>query len=344
MSHQADNLYMSRAIQLAKQGAGLVSPNPMVGCVIVHNDRIIGEGYHHQYGGPHAEVEAVNAVSDKEQLKQSTAYVTLEPCSHFGKTPPCSDLLISHQLKRVVIANIDPNPLVQGAGIDRLLAAGIEVVTGVKEKEAAQLNRRFFTYHRKKRPYVVLKWAQTSDGFIARSNFDSKWISGVRSRQLVHRWRSEEAAILVGKNTALHDDPGLTTRDWHGKHPLRVVLDPHGSLASNLRMYSDGLPVLRMVSVQSALKGDINIPVEDYLHGVLSALYDRNIQSILVEGGTTTINKFIELDLWDEARVFVSPQVFDRGIAAPCIDDKLVNQVIIGSDQLFTYENPKAYY
>ena len=202
---------MQRALELARLGLGNVSPNPMVGCVIVKDGKIIGEGHHEQYGGPHAEVNAVQAVKDQSLLPQSTAYVTLEPCSHFGKTPPCADLLVRHQVKRVVICNEDPNPLVAGQGIERLRNAGIEVEIGLLREEGRVLNRRFFTAFEKKRPYVILKWAQTTDGFVARENYDSKWISNTYSRQLVHKWRAEEDAILVGTNTARYDNPSLTT-------------------------------------------------------------------------------------------------------------------------------------
>jgi diaminohydroxyphosphoribosylaminopyrimidine deaminase / 5-amino-6-(5-phosphoribosylamino)uracil reductase len=218
---------MQRAIQLAKLGLGNVAPNPMVGAVIVYNDIIIGEGYHQKYGEAHAEVNAINSVKNKELLNESTIYVSLEPCSHYGKTPPCANLIVENGIKKVVIGCSDPNPLVAGNGIKILIEAQIEVIDNVLEKECIELNKRFFTYINKNRPFIILKWAQTANGFIARENFDSKWISCEESRMWVHKWRAEEAAILVGKNTAKYDNPSLTVRDWNGKNPLRVVLDYH---------------------------------------------------------------------------------------------------------------------
>jgi diaminohydroxyphosphoribosylaminopyrimidine deaminase/5-amino-6-(5-phosphoribosylamino)uracil reductase len=216
---------MSRALELARLGFGKVSPNPMVGCIIVCEGKIIGEGFHQQYGGPHAEVNAIHSVKDKTLLKQSTVYVTLEPCAHYGKTPPCAKLLVEHLVKKVIISNVDPNPLVSGKGIEILRSAGIEVETGLLEQEGLELNKRFFKSIRENAPYIILKWAQTADGFIARDDFDSKWISNKISRKLVHKWRSEEDAILVGKNTAKYDNPTLNVRDWVGKDPLRIVID-----------------------------------------------------------------------------------------------------------------------
>ena len=218
----APEIYMHRALELARNGAGKVSPNPMVGCVIVHNGTIIGEGWHQQFGGPHAEPNAIAAVNNQELLKDATLYVTLEPCAHFGKTPPCAHLIIEKQIPRVVVCNLDPNPLVAGKGIKLLKDAGIEVKTGILAQEGAFLNRRFFTYINHKRPFIILKWAETADGFVARENYDSKWISNALSRKLVHKWRTEEDAILVGKNTALYDNPQLTSRDWEGKNPISV--------------------------------------------------------------------------------------------------------------------------
>ncbi|MEQ9412696.1 MAG: bifunctional diaminohydroxyphosphoribosylaminopyrimidine deaminase/5-amino-6-(5-phosphoribosylamino)uracil reductase RibD, partial [Cyclobacteriaceae bacterium] len=218
----SDKFYMLRAMELAKNGIGHVSPNPLVGCVIVYEGKIIGEGWHGKYGEAHAEVNAVNAVADKSILNGAAVYVNLEPCAHTGKTPPCADLLVKHKVKRVVIANVDPNPLVAGKGIAKLKDAGVEVLTGVLEEAGRELNKRFFTFLKHKRPFVILKWAQTSDGFIARENFDSKWISNEYSRKLVHKWRTEEDSILVGYNTALYDNPKLTARDWTGRNPVRI--------------------------------------------------------------------------------------------------------------------------
>jgi diaminohydroxyphosphoribosylaminopyrimidine deaminase/5-amino-6-(5-phosphoribosylamino)uracil reductase len=333
--------YMSRALQLAENGLGLVRPNPVVGCVIVHNDRIIGEGFHHRFGGAHAEVEAINSVNDPSLLKESTVFVTLEPCSHHGKTPPCSDLLIHHRVKKVVVANVDPNPLVAGKGIKKMQSNGIEVITGVLKDQGRFLNRRFFTFHEQKRPFIVLKWAQTSDGFVARTNHDAKWISGTRSRQLVHRWRAEEAAILVGKNTVTYDDPSLTTRDWAGTHPLRIILDRKGSLDTNHHVFDEEVETIRFVTVDPKLKSDVQID-GGFLSEVLTELYNRNIQSVFVEGGAAILSTFIKQGLWDEARVFTSRAKFGEGIAAPQIDEVKVSEQPIETDLLSIYENKKT--
>lgn len=330
---------MQRAFQLARQGAGWVSPNPMVGCVIMVDGQIIGEGYHHRYGGPHAEVVAIQNVQDLSQLQNATAYVTLEPCSHHGKTPPCCDLLIQHHVKKVVIANVDPNPRVQGSGISRMRDSGIEVIEDVLAKEGRLLNRRFFTFHEKKRPYIILKWAQTIDGFIARKNYDSKWISNARSRQLVHRWRAEEAAILVGKNTVLHDNPSLTTRDWKGRHPVRIVLDHRSVLTNDYVLFSDDHETWRVVQGTSAVINDIVISHSNFLRGLMEELYQRNIQSVIVEGGAATLQTFLEAGCWDEARVFTSDAKFREGIAVPKMNGSPHTLEKVGTDKLEIYEN-----
>ncbi|EMR01058.1 bifunctional diaminohydroxyphosphoribosylaminopyrimidine deaminase/5-amino-6-(5-phosphoribosylamino)uracil reductase RibD [Cesiribacter andamanensis] len=242
MTQEQDRLYMQRALELARLGAGRVSPNPLVGCVVVHQERIIGEGWHRQWGGPHAEVNALESVADKALIAQSTVYVSLEPCNHWGKTPPCTDLLLQHTPRRVVICNADTNPRAAG-GLARLQEAGIEVATGLLAEEGRWLNRRFFTSVEKGRPHIILKWAQTADGYMARSDYSSKWISNPYARQLVHKWRSEEDAILVGSNTARHDNPRLTNRDWapaqaHAlRQPLRVVVDRMLSLPEELHLF-----------------------------------------------------------------------------------------------------------
>jgi diaminohydroxyphosphoribosylaminopyrimidine deaminase/5-amino-6-(5-phosphoribosylamino)uracil reductase len=235
--HHADEVFMRRALELALLGMGSVSPNPMVGCVIIHHDKIVGEGWHKQYGEAHAEVNAIATIADKSLLKECTVYVNLEPCSHFGKTPPCADLLIEHRVKKVVVANLDSNPLVASEGVKKLRTAGIEVITGILEKEGRELNKRFFTFMEKQRPYIMLKWAETSDGFIARENFDSKWISNEYSRQLVHKWRAENDAVLVGTKTAFHDNPELNVRDWSGRNPVRIVLDRFLRLSEKLHVF-----------------------------------------------------------------------------------------------------------
>ncbi|WP_421875026.1 bifunctional diaminohydroxyphosphoribosylaminopyrimidine deaminase/5-amino-6-(5-phosphoribosylamino)uracil reductase RibD [Marinoscillum sp.] len=336
-----DQQFMQRALDLATLGMGQVSPNPMVGCVIVHNEQIIGEGYHRAYGGPHAEVNAVADVTDKELLKESTVYVTLEPCSHFGKTPPCADLLVRHQVKKVVVCNEDPNPLVSGTGIKKLRDSGIEVEVGILANKGDELNKRFFTSFIKKRPYVILKWAQTADGFVARENFDSKWISNQYSRQLVHKWRSEEDAILVGKNTALYDNPALTTRDWDGKNPIRIILDRKLELNPELNLFDGRVKTLVFTEATGQSKENLEyIQVDQMTPGVILAeLHKHNITSVIVEGGSQTLQSFIAANLWDEARVFISQNTFVTGIAAPTIKGELITEQDVLEDQLYIYKN-----
>lgn len=332
--------FMKRALELAQLGGGSVSPNPMVGCVIVHDGKIIGEGYHQIYGGPHAEVHAINSVQNQELLKESTAYVTLEPCSHWGKTPPCANLLVEKGLKKVVIAATDSNPLVGGKGIEILKNAGIEVETGVLEREARWQNRRFFTQIEKQRPYVILKWAQTQDGFVAREDFSSKWISGAQSRQLVHKWRAEEDAILVGKNTALYDNPRLDVRDWVGKNPVRIVLDSKLSLPDSLHLFDKSIPTICYNCVKSNSSENIEFVKTCTDFSVATLLEDlnfRRIQSLIVEGGSRILSQFISLGLWDEARMFTGSAKFEKGIAAPILNQNPTETLHIGEDILNIY-------
>ncbi len=239
-----DELLILRTFELARLGMGSVSPNPQVGCVIVKDGIVIGEGWHQKYGQAHAEVNAAANVKDKSLISGSTVYVNLEPCSHTGKTPPCADMLIEHRVKKVIISNVDTNPLVGGSGIKKLRDAGIEVITGVLEKEGREINKRFFTFHEQQRPYIILKWAQTADGLIARSNYESKWISNEFSRQLVHKWRSEEDAVLVGTKTAAHDNPMLTVRDWSGRDPVRLVIDRFLRLPDKLNLFDQSVKTI----------------------------------------------------------------------------------------------------
>ena len=331
--------YMRRALELAEWGRGYVSPNPMVGCVIVHEDRIIGEGWHREFGGPHAEVNAVNSVENQELLLESTVYVTLEPCAHWGKTPPCAHLLEEKKVKKVVIAATDSNPLVGGKGIEILKNAGIEVEIGILEQEARWQNRRFFTQIEKQRPYVILKWAQTQDGFVARENFDSKWISNAQSRQLVHKWRAEEDSILVGKNTAAHDNPRLDVRDWVGKNPVRVVLDSHLELSQELSLFDQSIPTLIFNCLKNETQENlewIRLP-EINPEAILKELYSRKIQSLLAEGGSQVLARFIQSGLWDEARVFTSTTSFEKGILAPILNQNPSETLSIDTDRLDIY-------
>jgi diaminohydroxyphosphoribosylaminopyrimidine deaminase/5-amino-6-(5-phosphoribosylamino)uracil reductase len=336
----SDERYMSRAIELALKGIGRVSPNPMVGCVIVHNNEIVGEGYHENYGEAHAEVNAINSVKDQAILGDCTAYVTLEPCAHHGKTPPCSDLLIEKKIRRVVIGCGDSNDQVNGKGIAQLKEAGMDIDVSILEYQARRLNKRFFTFVEKKRPYVILKWAQTEDGFIARENFDSKWISDDYSRQLVHKWRTEEDAILVGKNTALYDNPRLTSREWIGKNPIRVVIDNQLELHPNMNLFDGAVPTYVMnLKEEYSSKGVDYLQYDGSIQNLLSRLYEKSIQSVIVEGGAKTLESFIEDRLWDEARVFTSKQEFEKGIESPPIGGRLLKDVTIVEDRLEIYEN-----
>ncbi len=333
---------MERALELAVNGLGTTSPNPMVGCVIVYEDKIIGEGWHMQYGGAHAEVNAIDSLSDKSLLPGSTVYVTLEPCSHHGLTPPCSELLISSGVKKVVICNVDPNPIVKGNGIRKLVNSGIEVATGVLSDEGEALNKRFFTYHNHSRPYIILKWAETADGFVARENFDSKWISNEYSRQLVHQWRAQEDAILVGKNTVLHDNPSLTVRDAVGKHPTRIVLDHHLELPIKANVFDGSVPTVCYNLTKNQAEANLDFVAlneENFPELVLNDLYKRKILSLIIEGGSKTLQSFIDLGFWDEARVFKSNSTFKKGIEAPVLKQAtlLSSENIIG-DQLFIYQ------
>ena len=339
-----DELLMQRTFELAKLGQGSVSPNPLVGCVIVNDGVVIGEGWHKQYGEPHAEVNAVAMVKDKNLLSGSTVYVNLEPCSHTGKTPPCADLLIKHQVKKVIISNVDSNPVVGGAGIKKLTEAGIEVVTGVLKREGRQLNRRFFTFHEAQRPYIILKWAQTADGFIARSNYESRWISNEFSRQLVHKWRSEEDAVLIGTKTAAHDNPKLTVRDWSGRNPVRIVIDRFLRLPDKLNLFDGSEQTI----CYNLLKHEehpniklIRLDEKDFLISMLDHLMKEKIQSLIVEGGSLTLSLFIEAGLWDEGRVFSSSRLFHEGISAPLLKGDLIAEEKIDSDLLKIYEPAK---
>ena len=325
--------YIKRCIEIAKNGLGTTAPNPMVGSVIVYNNTIIGEGYTSPYGGNHAEVNAINSVIDKALLKQATLYVTLEPCSHFGKTPPCSDLIIKHQIPNVVIGCIDDNEQVAGKGIAKLRASGCNVIVGVLEIECKKHHKRFFTFHNKKRPYIILKWAETSDGFIAPLTKDKKapvWITNEFSRQLVHKWRAEEQAILVGSNTVLEDNPSLTVRDWTGKNPIRVVIDRTLKLSKEHSVFDNTSETLIIsedeINFNNAIAQEIS-----------SFLYSKHINSVIIEGGAQTLQTFIDENLWDEARVFVGTSTFKNGIKAPQFSGKLISEEKIIDDTLNIY-------
>lgn len=323
---QEHKIYMQRCLELAQMGKPKAFPNPLVGCVIVHKNKIIGEGYHRQFGCAHAEVNAIRSVKNQELLKSSTLYVSLEPCSHQGKTPPCAVRIAEVGIPEVVIAGTDPNPLVSGNGIAYLRSQGIQVTTGILSEEARNLNQPFFTFYEKKRPYIILKWAQTQDGFIARPNGDSKWISNKLARTLVHKWRSEVQAIMVGTNTLLTDDPALTTRLWEGKNPLRVCLDRKLKAPGSFKIFNDQAPTLIVNEIENKVLENIEFLKIDFdeslIPNILSTLFEKNIQSLFVEGGAHLLNQFMALNLWDEARVFTGDMLFNDGVKAPKIDSK----------------------
>ncbi len=340
----SDEQYMQRAIDLALLGGVAVAPNPMVGAVIVHRDRIIGEGYHQVYGGPHAEVNAVNSVADRSLLAESTIYVTLEPCAHFGKTPPCADLLIQENFKRVVIGTIDPFAEVAGKGIERLQEAGIEVTTDVLRDRCLEVNKRFFTFHQKKRPYVFLKWAQTRDGFIdlARDEHETgviHWISSPETQPLVHHWRSLEQAILVGWKTVLNDDPSLTVREVKGRNPLRIVVDSQLKAPIEATLLNDNRPTVILNTLKNEETGAVryvkipSVSTKD----ILQALAELNILSVIVEGGSKTLQHFIVDQHWDEAHVIVGDTRFGSGTKAPVISGLPRKTIAFSSDRIYEY-------
>lgn len=333
---------MQRALELANLSVGSVSPNPRVGCVIVYDGKIIGEGWHKKYGEAHAEVNAIASVSDKSLLPKSTVYVNLEPCSHRGKTPPCADLLLKHGVLKVVIANLDTNPLVAGNGIRKLREGDMEVITGVLQNEGRALNKRFFTFIERKRPYIILKWAETSDSFIAHENFESRWISNDYSRQLVHRWRAEEDAVLVGTRTARHDDPKLNVREWSGRNPVRVVFDRFLRLSDKLSLFDRSQPTLCYNLLRHEEHENltlVRLGEENFWQEMIHDLYQRKIQSVMIEGGGQTLETFIKGGWWDEARIFRSYRTFAKGIPAPTLNGRLISEEILMDDHLSIFAN-----
>jgi diaminohydroxyphosphoribosylaminopyrimidine deaminase/5-amino-6-(5-phosphoribosylamino)uracil reductase len=330
--------YMRRCFSLAQLGAGWVSPNPIVGAVVVHNDRIIGEGWHAAYGGPHAEVNAINSVQNKALLKEATLYCSLEPCHHYGKTPPCVDLIIKCQFKKVVISNLDPNPLVGGKSIEKMREAGIEVTTGVLEATGAWLNRYFFHWITQKTPYVVLKWAQSKDGRIAKMGEQTP-ISSAVTRRLVHRWRSELDGILVGTHTALIDNPQLDTRFFPSGRLTRIALDSKGRLPSNYHLLDDSRETLIIGPPKKGTWKNtkfVSLNRTDSISSLLLALKEQGIATLLVEGGAQLHRSFLEADAWQEIRIIESTKVISEGVAAPILPSKLVRQqeYCVGDDQI----------
>lgn len=327
--------YIKRCIHIAKNGLGTTRPNPMVGSVIVHKNKIIGEGYTSNYGGNHAEVNAIQSVKDKSLLKEATIYVTLEPCSHFGKTPPCSDLIIKNNIPKIVIGCVDTNKEVAGKGIEKLINAGRDVTVGVLEDECKRHHKRFFTFHNKKRPYVILKWAETRDGFIAPKIKDALkpvWISNIYSRQLVHKWRTEEQAILVGALTVLNDNPSLTVRDWTGNNPHRIVIDSKDNLSNSQNIFNSEAKTILLTNRHIDFSGNTAQQICD-------RLFEQEITSVIIEGGSKTLQLFINENLWDEARVFIGKKLFKKGTKAPIIKGILNSERKIKDDFLKIYTN-----
>ncbi len=338
--------YINRCLELAKNGLGTTYPNPMVGSVIVYDSKIIGEGWHRKSGEPHAEVNAINSVKDKSLLSKSTIYVSLEPCSYFGKTPPCCDLIIQHKIPNVVVGTVDPNYKVAGTGIKRLIENGCHVTVGILEEECNELNKRFFTFHHKKRPYIILKWAESLDGFIApltKEKQEPVWISNPYSRQLAHKWRSIEQAILVGTQTVLDDNPKLNVRDWTGKNPIRIILDRTGKINEDYFVKDDKTKTI-IITEQENLTFDENRIYESIIFDkqltekIADISYKYDIQSIIIEGGKQTLQTFIDDNLWDEARVFIGNVSLNEGIKAPRLNG-ISKTTKIKDDQLKLFLN-----
>ncbi|AFD06916.1 bifunctional diaminohydroxyphosphoribosylaminopyrimidine deaminase/5-amino-6-(5-phosphoribosylamino)uracil reductase RibD [Solitalea canadensis] len=341
-------LYIKRCIELALNGLGSVSPNPMVGAVIVCDEKIIGEGYHKQFGKAHAEVNAINSILEnyadaEELLKRSTIYVSLEPCSHHGKTPPCADLIIKHKIPKVVIGCKDPYEKVSGRGIELLKNASIEVLTGVLENECLALNKRFITLQTQHRPYIILKWAQTANGYFAPTDHSQFWITGKRAKQLVHKWRSEEDAVLIGSRTALTDNPQLTVRDFAGRNPVRVVIDRLLKLPKDLNIFNNEAKTIVYNESKLGVEGNVyynTLEFNEYLpQFMMYQLYLQDIQSVIIEGGANVLNQFINYGLWDEARVFTGEKTLENGTPAPAVSGKVISSEMIDQDELTIIAN-----
>lgn len=335
---------MNECLILAKKGFGNVAPNPMVGCVIVYNNQIIGSGFHEEYGKAHAEVNAIKSVQDKSLLKSSTLYVNLEPCAHYGKTPPCADLIVTEKIPHVVIGAIDEHSKVAGKGIEKLQKAGIKVEVDVLKKECIELNKRFYTFHTKQRPYIILKWAQTQDHYISRLISDplfktDNWITSEGSKIWVHQRRAEEQAILVGAQTVIKDNPTLTTRLVQGNNPLRIIISKAPLENENLNIYNDDAPTINFNTQLEKKDGQHKwIKFDGQIQSILPHLHKRDIQSVIIEGGSATLRKFIAANLWDEAFVFEGDKTFNKGLEAPVLNGEFQTSTI-GTDQLFHFIN-----
>lgn len=341
-----DSIYMQRAIELAKRGAGYVAPNPLVGAVLVHHDRIIGEGWHEAYGEAHAEVNCIRSVKeeDKPLIASSVLYVTLEPCAHFGKTPPCANLIMEEKIPKVVIGTLDPFMEVNGRGIQKLREAGIEIITGVEAEACAEMNKRFLTFHTEERPYIILKWAQTADLKLAGPTDERLLITGELANRVVHKWRSEEAALLVGTNTALMDDPALTTRLWSGRHPVRAVLDMDLRLPSHLRLFNRKTPTVVFNTLLHEEHENLYLYQlsrgASVVNQIAQAFYNLQLQSVMVEGGVLLLQSFIDAGLWDEIRILTNKdKIAPGGLTAPAMPEaQKVEEIVLGSDVITLYK------
>ncbi len=339
---QDHEFFMNECLLIAEKGKGNVSPNPMVGCVIVAKGKIIGQGYHKQYGKEHAEANAILSVSNKELLKESTLYVNLEPCAHFGNTPPCANLIIKNQIPKVVIGCIDVFPKVSGKGIEIMKNAGIKITYGILKNSCNKLNKRFITFHTKKRPYILLKWAESNDGFIAPENQTSSfWMTSNESKELVHKYRAEEDAILIGRKTVEKDNPLLTVREIKGRNPIRIIIDPLLRLKKNFNIFNNESDTLIFNYILDKEEGNnhfIKVKKNKIIEEVMKILYAKNIQSIIIEGGRATIQNFIDNNIWDEARVFVTNKKLLNGVIAPKIKGKIISRYKSGVDELINYK------
>ena len=351
MGESEENKFMRRCLELACKAEGMTYPNPLVGSVVVHEGKIIGEGYHLKAGGPHAEVIAINSVVVKEKLRDSTLYVNLEPCSHYGKTPPCADLIIANAIPRIVVGTIDTSEKVSGRGVDKLRNAGCEVTTGVNEKECRQINRRFLTFNEKRRPYITLKWAQSADGYIdilRSEDHETKpnWISGKPERVLVHKWRSSEQAILVGAGTIRADNPKLNVREWKGNNPLKLILSGSGILdIKSVANESNGKTIVFTHNINATIPGTENVMLnyeEPSCRQIISYLHSAGIQSLLIEGGAGVLSHFISNGMWDEARIFKGLTCFKGGVKAPAINGTFLSVTVFAGSNLELYVNDSA--
>ncbi len=345
--NKVDEIYMQRCLELASMAKGETYPNPMVGAVIVNRGRIIGEGFHLKSGMPHAEVNAVNAVKDKSLLKSSTLYVNLEPCSHYGKTPPCAVMIAKLGIPRVVIGARDTSGKVSGKGIEIMMEGGVDVVEGVLEKECRELNKAFYTFHEHKRPYIVLKWAQTRDGFIDVSRqkdhpIQPTWITNELSKTLVHKWRTEIPSILVGTRTVQQDNPGLTARNWNGRNPVRLIIDEKNTLGNDFKVFENNAFHYRVVDKKHSTDKKREIIIEfgrNFVVNLLHELYKLEIQAVLIEGGSETLKTFINYGFWDEARVFEGNALFKKGVSAPELNAIYQQKEVFGNSELYVYRN-----